>query len=310
MKALRVENHVPQLVDIPPPDGEGVLVQVVSSSICGSDVHMLPMGWLDGMIPGHEFAGLTPDGTLVAVEPMLACGRCPSCMQGYSHHCDTVQYVGSTTAGGMAEYVRMPEHTLAPMPSGLPANTACLVEPLAVGIHGVDRLQLQPDERALVIGGGTIGLMTVAALSARGARCDVSARYEHQKTAAERLGGRATVGDGYDIVIDAVGNTESLAEAVERLRPMGRIGMVGTFWGEVSMTMSICMKEAQLIPALGYTCGPRAQRTFTEAGRMLAQNPDIAAALITHHFPLDAGAEAFAVAADRASGAVKVAFDL
>ena len=309
MKALRVENGTPECVNIPEPDSDGVRVRVASSSICGSDVHMLALGWLNGMVPGHEFAGVTEDGTLVAVEPMLACGRCASCRQGYDHHCDSTRYVGSTVPGGMAEYVNMPERALAPMPSGMPAGIACLVEPLAVAAHSVDRVRLRPTERVLVIGGGSIGLMTVAALRARGARCDIAARYEHQRAAAERLGARAIAQDGYDVVIDAVGNSDSLAEAVERLRPMGRIGVSGTFWDEVRVNMALCLKEAELVPALGYVCGPRPGRTFDEAGRVLSERPEIAEALITHRFPLEAAGEAFAVAADRAAGAVKVVFE-
>ena len=309
MKALRVENDTPQLVDMPEPDGDGIRVQVLSASICGSDVHMLRLGWLNGMVPGHEFAGLTPDGQLVAVEPMLSCGRCASCMQGYGQHCDSVQHVGATVSGGMAEYVQLPERVLAPMPSGLSADIACLVEPLAVAAHSVDRVRLQAGERVLVIGAGSIGLMTVAVLTARGARCDVSARHDHQRVAAERLGASVQVQDGYDVVIDAVGNSESLAEAVKRLRPMGRIGISGTFWDTVSLDMAACLKEAEIIPALGYVCGARPNRTFDAVAQTLARNPAIAEAVITHRFPLEAGAEAFAVAADRAAGALKVVFE-
>ena len=69
MKAIMVVDKQPVLVDAPEPNGDGVKVKVVSSSICGSDIHLMAQGALGNHIIGHEFAGITPDGKAVAVEP-------------------------------------------------------------------------------------------------------------------------------------------------------------------------------------------------------------------------------------------------
>ncbi|MEE4191582.1 MAG: alcohol dehydrogenase catalytic domain-containing protein [Halieaceae bacterium] len=311
MKAIRVADGRPGLVDVPAPAGDdGVLVDIVVSSICGSDLHMLDLGLLDQRIPGHEFAGLTPDGTAVAVEPTLGCGHCPACGEGYNSHCvEGFRLLGLGRDGGMAEQVLVPAANLVPLPTGLDIRIASLVEPLAVALHGIDRARVREAERVLVIGGGPVGLAVVAGLIGRGLACDVSARHPHQRSAAESLGGTLEVGDGYDVVIDAVGTEASLSEAVQRLRPMGRIGLVGSFWEPTPLTGLFCLKEIELLPANTYVC-KSPQRNFEEAGKLLHGRPTIADALVTHRFPLDAVDEAFATARDRSAGAIKVVFDV
>lgn len=310
MKAVRVDGGKPGLFDVPVPAGEGVLVKVVASSICGSDLHMLDLGLLDARIPGHEFAGYAPDGTAVAVEPTLGCGSCPACGEGYNSHCvEGFRLLGLASDGGMAEQVLAPAANLVPLPTGLELRIASLVEPLAVALHGLDRARVREGERILVIGGGPVGLAVVAGLMGRGLACDVSARYPHQSAAAQALGATISVSDGYDVVIDAVGTEGSLSEAVQRLRPMGRIGLVGSFWQPTALDGQFCLKEIELLPANTYIC-KSPQRNFEEAGRLLHAQPAIADALVTHRFPLDAVDEAFATARDRSAGAIKVVFDV
>jgi threonine dehydrogenase-like Zn-dependent dehydrogenase len=217
--------------------------------------------------------------------------------------------MGLVSDGGMAEYVSAPAENLVPLPTGLDVATASLVEPLAVALHGLDRAGVREGERVLVIGGGPVGQAAVAALFGRGLACDMAARYSHQREAAARLGAGLEPGDGYDVVIDAVASEDSLKEATRRLRPMGRIGMVGSFWQPTALDSLLCLKEITLVPSNTYTC-KSPHRNFEEAGRLLHAHPGIAGALVTHRFPLDAVDEAFATARDRAGGAIKVVFDV
>ncbi len=310
MKAIKAVDHKPQLVDISEPDGEGVKVRVVATSICGSDLHMLELGFFGDRVIGHEFAGHTPDGTAVAVEPTIGCGRCAPCGEGQNAHCEAgLNIMGLMLDGGMAEYVLAPERNLVILPTGLDVTIAALVEPLAVAVHGLDRSRVTEKDRVLVIGAGPIGLATGAALQGRGIRYDISCRHEHQRVAAERLGGATDVNGHYDVVVDAVGTSDSLEQAVQRVKPMGRIGLVGSFWDTAVLNPAFCMKEVELIASATYTCrSPR--RNFEEAGRMLSTNPAIAGVLVTHRFPLDAVEEAFVTAVDRAAGSIKVVFDV
>lgn len=310
MKAIRIIDGKPSLVEVPKPSGDGVMVQVASSSICGSDLHLISLGWVEGQILGHEFAGYTPDGTAVAVEPLLGCNHCDFCDEGrYALCLNGTSYLGIDQQGGMAEYVEVPEHLLCELPSGLPIESACLTEPMAVAVNGLERARVRPSDRILIIGAGAIGLATAAVLHARKMPFDISARHPFQQSIAESLGGDNSPTEGYDVVIDAVGNSDSIADAIERVRPRGRIGMVGSFWRPAELNIGFCAKEVEMIAAAGYKCR-RPERTFEEAAGILLANPGIADALITHRFPLDGAAEAFETAADRASGAIKVRFEI
>ncbi len=310
MKAVRATDKQPVVMDVAKPEGDGVLVKVVSASICGSDLHMLDAGWLGRYTLGHEFAGITPDGTAVAIEPTLGCGACHYCDDGFRGHCtEGFHLMGLMSDGGMAEYVMAPADNLVPLPTGLDVTLASLVEPLAVAVHGLDRFRLSPSDRVLILGAGPIGLAAVAALRGRGMNADISARHPHQQAAAARLGASLDIGDGYDLVIDAVGTEDSLAEATRRLRPQGRIGLLGSFWEPTALNSEFCIKEIELVPSSTYSCkSPR--RNFEEAASLLHLQPELAAALVTHRFPLDGVADAFAAARDRKGGAIKVLFDV
>ncbi len=313
VKAIRVTNKTPELVDLPridnvPPDH--VRVDIVSSSICGSDLHLIDLGFAEGRVLGHEFAGRTPDGTAVAVEPMLHCGTCAPCNDGLRGMCSGESaLMGVMVDGGMATEIVVPTSALVELPSGIDIANASLVEPLAVATHAVLRSNLKSDERVLVLGAGPIGLATAAVLADREHACDISARHAHQQEAAVRLGASIEVADGYDVVIDAVGSTDSIRQAVRLLRPRGRLVMVASFWEPVSVDMGFLMKEIDLRSSSMYG-GIPPQRDFDVAARTLANNPAIVDALITHRFPLDGATEAFETAANRAAGAIKVVFEI
>jgi threonine dehydrogenase-like Zn-dependent dehydrogenase len=310
MKAIKVIDKKPVLVDVPEPKGDGVKVKVVSSSICGSDIHMMALDILEGHIIGHEFAGVTPDGRGVAIEPLGGCGQCGFCNEGHLFHCESgYSMMGVLGDGGMAEYVTVPAASLIELPTGLDISTASLVEPLAVAVHGLERARVREGDRILIIGAGPIGLAIGAVLRSRGMPYDIVARYNHQKVAAERLGAGLNASGHYDVVMDAVGSSTSLRDSAQFIKPLGRIGLVGAFWDAVGLEQEFCVKEAELIPSIGYNC-KSPNRSFDEAGTILHRHSDISQALVTHRFPLDGVSEAFTAAADRSAGAIKVVFDV
>ena len=310
MRAVRIEDARPALVDMDQPAGEGVLVKVATASICGSDLHMIDQGWAEGGVLGHEVCGTTPDGTAVAIEPFFGCGGCHFCDDGYRSLCTQgADFLGGGLQGGMAEYLRVPDYALVPLPTGLSLEHASLVEPMAVAFHVLNQVNVTASERVLVVGAGAIGLATAAALKSRGITCDIAARHDAQKAIAQSLGANPDITDGYDVTIDAVGSSESVALAMEKTRPRGRIGMVGCFWEPAKVGIEFCTKELTLIASFTYKC-QRPGRTFEEAATALCDNPEIARQMITHRFPLEAASDAFATARDRQSGGVKVVFDI
>jgi threonine dehydrogenase-like Zn-dependent dehydrogenase len=212
----------------------------------------------------------------------------------------------------MADVCVVPESSVVPLPSGLEPRDACLVEPMAVAVHGVRRGRVLPDQQVGVVGAGSIGLCAVAAVNAVGASTALSARHDHQRAAGESLGAAVMASDvanRYDLVIDAAGTTESVAQCVRVAKPGATVVMLATYWGGLEVpAFDLCGKEVALVPASQYSRdGDR--RDVDVAASILAISPGIARALITHRFPLDAATEAFAVAADRGSGAIKVVLE-
>ena len=310
MRAVRCPEGIPTIVDVPEPTGDGVLVTVASAGICGTDLHLLSFS-----LPatfGHEFAGTLADGTPVAVEPIDPCHVCDACIDGNTQLCvrGPSMAFGVGRDGGMAEKVLVPTSSIARLPVGVEASNGCLVEPLAVAVHGVRRGNIRGSHRVAVIGGGTIGQTALVVAQQTGAKVDLSARHQRQIEAATRLGAGSLDGNGYDVVIEAAGTASALAEAADRCRPGGTIVLLGSYWdGTVEMPgMAIGMKELTLVPAVMYgRSGP--SRDVDVAATILAQRPELSDIIVTHRFPLDAAVEAFAVAADRSAGAIKVVLE-
>jgi L-iditol 2-dehydrogenase len=311
MRAVRCEGGAPVVVDVPTVSGDGIRVRVASAGICGSDLHLLP--WNLPAVMGHELAGTLADGTLVAIEPISPCGRCPACLGGDTQRCVSgpTMIMGIGRDGGMADECMVPESSLVILPNGVSTRDACLVEPLAVAVHGVRRGGIIGNQRVGVIGGGSIGLAAVVAAQAAGARVDISARHDRQRVAAERLGaGELDNGALYDVVIEAAGTACSLAQAIDRCCGGGTVVMLATYWdGDLVIpSLGVGMKEVSLVPSSMYgRVGP--SRDIDVAATLLATRPEIVDAIITHRFPLDAAAEAFAVARDRSAGAIKVVLE-
>lgn len=310
MRAVRCTGGSARVSEEPAPSGEGVRVRVASAGICGSDLHLLSFDM--PTILGHEIAGVLDDGTLVAVEPIAPCYQCGPCRNGEYNLCtvgpDMIMGIGQD--GGMADECMVPASAIIPIPSGLSINDGCLVEPLAVAVHGIRRAQVLPHERVAVVGGGSIGQTAVVAAQATGATVALEARHEAQRQAADRLGA-TTMGDGdYDVVIEAAGTSSALARAVELCRPGGRVVLLGSYWdGTVDIpAYAVSMKEINLIPSSMYgRVGP--SRDFEVACALLAARPEVPETIITHRFPLDAATEAFTTAQDRHAGAIKVVLE-
>ncbi len=309
MKGIRVRDGVPVFGEEPEPTGDGVEIRVVAASICASDLALVSGGLAEGRILGHEIAGTTADGRAFAIEPIASCRQCLWCEAGQPGHCiEGAGLIGIGLDGGMAERLVVPEHTLVPLPRGLDPASASLVEPIAVAVHAISRGRVSASDRVLVIGAGAIGLATVAALRSIGIVSDVAARHTHQAAAAERLGGRARIGDGYDVIVDSIGSDEAVGQAVALGRPGVRIVEVGMFWKPVALDIMACMKEAELITSTMYG-GLAPEREMDRAAEIVGTEPSIAEVMITHRFPLDAASEGFAAAADRSSGTIKVVFE-
>jgi threonine dehydrogenase-like Zn-dependent dehydrogenase len=310
MRAVRCCDNQIQVVDVPEPTGEGVRVKIRSASICGSDLHLVSMGFASQNTLGHEFAGLLDDGRAVAIEPLVPCGTCDFCSEGRANLCraGTGIIMGVGRDGGMTEEIWVPERSLVPLARSVAVEDACLTEPLAIAVHGIRQGGVHAGDRVAVIGGGSIGLSALVAARAEGAEVAVAARHPHQIEAARRLGGVDLEGE-YPVVIDCAGTAEALEQAVRLCRPGGTLVLLASYWGGMTLPgFALCLKEIRIVPSSLYDhC--HASSDFVRAAEILATVPDVADTLITHRLPLDEAPRAFEIAADRRAGAIKVVLE-
>jgi 2-desacetyl-2-hydroxyethyl bacteriochlorophyllide A dehydrogenase len=231
---------------LPQPAPHELLIKVMASGICGTDVHIFQGEYLGTypIIPGHEFSGLVEavgrevtrfkPGDRVAVEPNLPCENCAACLNNRQNFCLHWQAVGVTRPGGMAQYVSVPEKAAFDIGS-LPFEEAAFMEPLSCVLHGLERLHLPMASRVALLGAGPIGLLLLQGLRLNGATELVVV----EKNRA-RLGLAASLGadrclaslddlerDSCDAVVDATGAVDVMSRTVDFVRPGGRILLFG-----------------------------------------------------------------------------------
>lgn len=246
MKALvytGIENFAYCDVANPVPDIGEVLIKVESVGICGSDMHAY-LGHDDRrpapLILGHEAAGRivggSRDGERVAINPLMTCGTCLACCSGRDNLCSMRQIISMPPCeGAFAEFITIPETNLVTVPNAVSLDKAALVEPIAVSWHavrlGLDALQSPTDHRAVIIGGGAIGLAAALVLKGRG--IDEIVVVEPNSMRRDYLNNRcgvlakAKVEGLFAIVIDAVGYAETRATASMLASPGGVIVHIG-----------------------------------------------------------------------------------
>ena len=222
---------------------DNVLIKIRAVGICGSDMHAY-LGQDERrpapLILGHEAAGIifggNRDGERVTINPLVSCGTCLTCRNGRENICPNRQVISMPPReGAFAQYVTMPEGNLVAVPSDYCLRKAALVEPLAVGWHtaklAVHAIDINMEKRALVIGGGAIGLATALALKAMGIDDIVISelnplRREYLQEHIDANVVEKTEGS-FPIVIDAVGFGSTRAVASQLVSPGGVITHVG-----------------------------------------------------------------------------------
>jgi len=295
--------------DPAPRPGE-VLIRVDSAGICGSDMHAY-LGHDERrpapLILGHEVAGTIAAGpragARVTVNPLVTCGVCPDCRAGRDNLCRDRQIISMPPReGGFAGLLAMPEGNLVPVPDHVGADQAALAEPIACGWHAV-RLGLaalggRPEEvRALVIGGGAIGLGAALSLTAQGVAGVIVSEPNalRRDTLRARCGLDAVAPDALDpatpidIVVDGVGIAATRGLASSLVRPGGVIAHVGLGSGAGGLDIRrMTLQEITFIGTYTYTAQDFRDTTAAMFGGRLG------ALDWTDARPLADGARAFA----------------
>ena len=256
-----------EIIERPKPklkSGE-VLIQVESVGVCGSDIHYYLEGRIGEqvitppLILGHEFAGIVCEiqetkheyllGKRVSVEPGIGCGVCDFCKTGHYNVCSNMRFFGGPGCdGALSEYIAVPAEYCFPVPQSISAPIASLVEPTAVALHAVELASVHPGETALVVGLGSIGLLTAQILLISGVSQVVGIDIiPHRTAVAKQLGVHETFiaplknnieesvswireitnNRYFDITFDCTNRSEGIAIACHGTRPTGRSILVG-----------------------------------------------------------------------------------
>ena len=225
-----------------------VVVAVDASGICGSDMHVYRGHGPTRPVPailGHEAAGRIVTGPragqAVAINPLIPCGNCRYCHEQKTNLCSRRRLIGLHLPGTFADQVIVPANNLLPIPMGLAAQHAALAEPAATALHGCQlgiRGLAKPlhQGQILVIGAGSIGLLSALVLRARGALAITIAETNNQRrTTAARAGDwqlidglkTTATADTFDLVVDAVGSRASRDVALQAVCAGGVVVHLG-----------------------------------------------------------------------------------
>lgn len=306
----------------PEPGAGEALVRVTLAGLCGTD-HRIFTGERPVRYPrvmGHEMVGrLAATGERVVVEPNFACGVCALCREGNRNLCLSRTAVGIDVDGGFAELVRVPARCCWPAPAAVDDEDLLLTEPLAVVVRAVNRGAPRAGETAAVVGAGTLGLLALQVLRARGARVLVVSRTDRRLALAGELGAEATHAlaggpldaaarrfsgrEGVDLVVETAGTAEAVTQALTLVRPGGRVVLTGLPHEPTAVAFfSVVRREVTITGSMIY------QDEFPEALRLIAAGAVRTRPLVTHRFKLDMIRDAFTAHADPSS--IKVALEI
>lgn len=299
-------------------------LRVAACGICGSDLHVWHQPHSDRpkWTPGHEICGYIEDGPaglrdcLYAVEPCTCCGECQACKRGERALCAKMGLFGFAHDGGLAEQVDAPVERLHPVSGISKPSLAALAEPVAVAVRGCNVAAVKRGERLLVIGAGTIGLLSGLIARERGAEVSIVSRYEHQSAAAAALGltpveetdlAAFTEDTRPGVVLESVGGAGASArQAISSTASGGRVVLLGIFTAPVRLDLlELVTREVDVLGSLMYG-EHEGQSEFASGVDVLERHADVLAGLVTHEFPLAQVRNAFECALDKGSASIKV----
>lgn len=254
-----VKNIVLTHLEIPKPDEGEVLIKVLASNMCGTDLKTYQRGHpliKDGTIMGHEYAGIVIEsrtdifkkGDYVVGSNSSPCGNCFFCMKKSYSLCEKIkeELIGFTVNGSYAEYLKIPRriavNNLYKFKNSTPNEIACS-EPLASVIHASESIPISENDTVAIVGSGAIGLMFLQIMKSKGAKIIITNRTEERLRVAEKFGAdvalrvddtnldsmikSATGGKGADIVIEAVGKKETWEKSFNAVRDGGLVVFFG-----------------------------------------------------------------------------------
>lgn len=301
------------------PEPGQVQIAVAYTGLCGTDLHIFH-GAMDArvrtpLVFGHEMSGTISAlgagvegwrvGDGVTVMPLSWDGTCPACLAGNEHICQNLDFIGIDSPGSLQALWNVPAETLVRLPEGVRLDHAALVEPTAVAVHDVRRGEVGPGDRAVVIGGGPIGVLIATVARHAGADVLVIELDARRRAQIEGLGFATldprerdqvaaveewTGGAGADVVFEVSGAAQAVLGATSLAKVRGTIVVVAIHPTPREIDLQrVFWRELRLLGARVYE-----RRDFETAVELVAAGVIPADLLITRTVPLSATAEAFA----------------
>jgi 2-desacetyl-2-hydroxyethyl bacteriochlorophyllide A dehydrogenase len=317
-------------VEAPSPGPGEIRVRSVCAGVCRTDLDIVA-GTLDArwvtfpVVPGHEWSGVIESlgagvtglepGERVVCEGSIPCLACRRCRAGDTHLCETYDAVGFTRGGGYGEYVVVPARVVHPIPDHVSFDAAVLVEPAAVALKALERARIQPGETVGVIGIGALGAIALrlarlhgpAAVVAYGVR-------DEERELARGLGaddvvnvGREEVGSGLDVVVETAGAASAVELATRLAREGGRVVLLGIAGHGHELTLPadrLALRDLSVFGSVGYTTAAWARTVALVSEGLVDLEP-----IVTHRFPLEQFADAFALMDDRRGVVAKIVLE-
>ena len=304
---------------VPAPGPREVLVRVTSVGTCGSDVHYYEHGRIGDfvvrspLVLGHEAGGVVvargsdatrhAPGQRVSMEPGVPCFTCAQCRGGRYNLCPAMRFFATPPIdGAFCEYVVLHEEFAYAVPETLSDDAAALLEPLSVGVWSARKARIAPGTQVLVTGAGPIGLVALQAARVFGASEVVVTDVRPQRLALARSFGATAIdvsttsladaGVEADVLIECSGFPPAIGEAIRRVRPAGRVVLVGMGGDEIPLPLSyVQTREIEVTGTFRYA------NTWPTAIALATSGEVDLDRLATHHFGLAETEQALTVAA-------------
>ncbi len=299
-------------VPIPEPDKNDVLIKILRTAICGTDLHIYNWdAWAQKTIPvpmqvGHEFVGVVKEvgsnvhdfkpGDIVSGEGHLVCGHCRNCLAGRRHLCNTTKGVGVDRPGAYAEYLSIPVTNVWYCDPNIPLNTLACFDPLGNAVHTALSFDVLGED-VLITGAGPIGCMAAAVAKQAGARYIVVTDINpYRLNLAEKMGATLTIDvtkenvqaaqeklcmkEGFDVAMEMSGNPSAFNSILENTCHGAKIALLGIMTQNSAIDWNTVVFNGLTIKGI---YGREMFETWYKMTALIQTGLDIAP-LITHTF--------------------------
>lgn len=327
---LRIEH-----VSVPEIGTDEVLVRVMAAGICGSDIGrvMVTGTYSFPTIPGHEFAGKIEKigarvthlkvGDRVAVAPLKPCMNCEWCHSGKFSLCDHYDFMGSRSDGAFAEFLKAPASNVIKIPDDISYDIAATIEPAAIILHGIHKLNLSLGDAVAVVGCGALGYFALQFAKLSGAQPLIAIDVDDEKLALAQKSGAdvcinptkvdavaavkaATGGSGVKIALECAGSNAGRDLSILVTAKQGTIMLYGTAYGDVVFAEKafgrMVREELQVIGSWNSYSLPFPGKEWLDIIELLNNGRLIVEPLISHRVTLDEAPAIFKALKERKFG--------